>query len=84
VATTHGQKKYCQILLDQSRFELVERLADEAGIRPNAWVREAVYKQLERTLPSSVYQEAAAKDAARWRESVRKRVEGRAPKSDKS
>ena len=47
------------------------------GIRATAWIRDAVYKELERELPASVYKEAKAKDEAVWRESVRRRVEGR-------
>ena len=51
--------------------------AKAKGIRATAWVRNAVYKELERELPASTYKEAEAKDEAVWRESVRRRVEGR-------
>jgi len=43
-------------------------------------MRDILYSHLERTLPSSVYGEAAAKDHAVWRESVSNRVKGRSKK----
>ena len=43
-----------------------------------AWIRDAVYSELKRITPASVYNEAEAKDQAEWRQSVRRRVEGRA------
>ena len=52
-------------------------LAEKASVRPTAWIRNAVYKALEREYPAAVYNEAVAKDEAAWRASVRKRVEGR-------
>ena len=42
-----------------------------------------VYNKLETSLPSSVYKEAEAKDEVVWRESVRKRIEGRSNAPDK-
>jgi len=66
-----------QILLDPHRAALLEKIAMDKGVRSTAWIRDAVYNALEKALPSSVYQEAVAKDEASWRESVRRRVEGR-------
>ena len=80
MATTHGNKKYLQILLDPNRAELVMQLAQENGVRPTDMVRQMVYAHLDRVLPSSVYGEAEAKDKLCWRESVRKRIEGRSQK----
>ena len=77
MALKHGNKTYLQILLDPYRAKLVMDQAELEGIRATAWVRNSVYSELERQLPSSVYKEAEAKDEAIWRESVRKRVEGR-------
>jgi len=51
--------------------------AQEKGVRATAWIRNAVYRELERELPASTYKEAEAKDEAVWRQSVRRRVEGR-------
>ena len=77
MALKHGNKTYLQILLDPHRAELVQLKAKEDGIRATAWIRNAVYNELQRQLPSSIYKEAVAKDEAVWRESVRRRVEGR-------
>ena len=52
-------------------------LAEKTSTRPTAWIRDAVYKALEREYPAAVYNEAVAQDEAAWRASVRKRVEGR-------
>ena len=57
-------------------------MATEQGKRPTAVMRDILYMHLERVLPSSVYGEAAAKDHAVWRESVRNRVKGRVKKTD--
>ena len=77
MALKHGNKTYLQILLDPHRAKLVMEQAKSKGIRATAWIRDAVYKELERQLPASTYKEAQAKDEAVWRESVRRRVEGR-------
>lgn len=83
MALKHGNKTYMQLLLDPNRAELVANEAEKEGIRPSAWVRKVVYSKLETSLPSSVYKEAEAKDEVVWRESVRKRVEGRSNAPDK-
>ena len=77
MATKHGNKSYFQILLDPNRAELVTEQAEKAGQKPTAWIRDALYEVLKRKLPSSIYDEALAKDEVTWRETVRRRVEGR-------
>ena len=77
MALKHGNKTYMQILLDPHRARLVMEQAKSENIRATAWIRNAVYRELERDLPASTYKEAEAKDEAVWRESVRRRVEGR-------
>ena len=77
MAIRHGNKTYMQILLDPHRAKLLLDLAEQTSTRPTAWIRNAVYKALEREYPSAIYNEAVAKDEAAWRVSVRKRVEGR-------
>ena len=74
---SHGQKKYLQILLDPARAELLQQLAIEKGMKPTALVREMIYQGITRSVPTTIYNEAAAKDEATWRRSVRSRVEGR-------
>jgi hypothetical protein len=77
MAIRHGNKTYLQILLDPHRAELLKQVAESKGVRPTAWIREAVYMMLEMQVQPKVYRVAAEKDEETWRESVRKRVEGR-------
>jgi hypothetical protein len=73
----HGQKWYCQLLLDQHRYSIAEKLAAKEGKRVTALLREMVYAGLEKAVPTSEYRAAQAADEAAWRESVKRRVEGR-------
>ena len=82
MALKHGNKTYLQILLDPNRAKLVMDQAALDGIIATAWVRKAVYAQLERDLPASIYKAALAEDEAVWRQSIRKRVEGRPKKQN--
>ncbi len=83
MAIRHGNKQYFQVLLDPNRAELVQEEAAKNKQRATAWIREAVYSELKRISSPTVYSEAEAKDLARWRQSVRRQVEGRAkPKDD--
>ena len=77
MALRHGNKTYLQILLDPYRAKLVMDQAKSQGILATAWIRNAVYKELERELSTSIYKDAEAKDEAVWRESVLRRVQGR-------
>jgi hypothetical protein len=82
LASIHGSKVYYQLLLDPNRAKLLQDMAAERNKRPTAVMREILYLHLERTLPSSTYGEAAAKDHAVWRESVSNRVKGRTKKKE--
>lgn len=73
----HGQKFYCQLLLDRHRYLLVDELAKRQGKRTTALLREMVYSALEKALPSSEYRAAEAADRAAWADSVKRRVQGR-------
>ena len=73
----HGQKWYCQLLLDSHRYKLAEKLADEQGKRLTALLRDMVYTALEKAVPTSDYKAAEAADKAAWAESVQRRVQGR-------
>jgi len=73
----HGSKIYCQLLLDANRYKLAEQLATVEGKKVTGMLREMVYAALEKALPASEYKAALAADEAVWRESVKKRVEGR-------
>lgn len=72
----HGQKFYCQLLLDRHRYGLVERLAAQENRRPTALLREMVYAALALAAPTE-YKAAEQADRDAWAESVKRRVEGR-------
>tara|TARA_R100000479_G_C6373678_1_gene198109 strand:+ start:1023 stop:1286 length:264 start_codon:yes stop_codon:yes gene_type:complete len=84
---THGYRIYVQVLLEPFRGELFSREAKEAGVKPSAWMRQIIYNYLQEKYPDE-YPEAEIKDAAKWQEAVKARVEGRAlqkrlrPKAD--
>ena len=73
----HGQKFYCQLLLDQHRYMLVDEMAKQQGKRTTSLLREMVYSALEKALPLSEYRAAEAADNAAWADSVKRRVQGR-------
>jgi hypothetical protein len=73
----HGSKMYCQLLLDAHRYKLAEQLAAAEGKKVTGMLRDMVYTALEKALPASEYKAAQAADEAAWRESVKRRVEGR-------
>lgn len=78
MAIKHGNKTYLQILLDPNRAALLMSLAEDQKVRPTAWVREVIYKQLELCVSSEAYKQAFEADQEVWRDSIRRRVEGRA------
>lgn len=82
MALRHGNKTYFQILLDPHRAEMIQEAAAKEDKRATAWIREAIYSELKRSSPASLYNEAMAKDQAEWRQSIRKRVEGRSKQKD--
>lgn len=66
-----------QILLDPHRAELLANLAEGLKIRPTGWIRDVVYKELERCVPAAAYETALEKDKQAWQDSVARRVKGR-------
>lgn len=88
MAHKHGAKLYFQLLLDPHRARLMEELAEKEGyvknrkdgtkkISTTSWLRDSLYAYLSSKVDDSLYAMAKARDEALWRESVRKRVEGR-------
>jgi hypothetical protein len=71
----HGNKFYCQLLIDPNRYKLAENLASQDGKKVTAYLRELVYAGL--ALRSSEYKAAQEADEAAWKDSVKRRVEGR-------
>lgn len=73
----HGQKFYCQLLLDKHRYQLVEKMAEQQNKRVTALLRDMVYATLQVAFPPAEYKAAEAADREAWADSVKRRVEGR-------
>jgi hypothetical protein len=71
----HGNKFYCQLLLDPSRYRLAEKLAQKESKKVTAYLRELVYAGL--AMRSEDYAKAEQEDLKLWEESVQRRVQGR-------
>jgi hypothetical protein len=77
MAANHGNRVYVQVLLGQYRGELFLKDAEDAGMKPSAWMRELIYDYLRKKYPE---QEAEAEEQEKelWKEAVRSRLEARA------
>ena len=77
MAANHGNRVYVQVLLGQYRGELFLKDAEDAGMKPSAWMRELIYDYLRNKYPE---QEADAEEQEKklWKEAVRSRLEARA------
>lgn len=77
MARLHGSKRYYQLLLDPHRAELLEQLAQDAGMRTTAYARELLYSAIKRSTETATYGLAEAQDQALRRKSIQKQVQGR-------
>lgn len=77
MARTHGSKRYYQLLLDPHRAELLEQLAQDAGMRTTAYARELLYSAIKRSTETATYGLAEAQDQALRRKSIQNQVQGR-------
>lgn len=77
MAKVHGNKRHYQVLLDPERAGLLERLADQRGLRPAALMRTFVYAALKREAGAAAYKVAEAQDAATRRTGIANQVKGR-------
>ena len=77
MATKHGNNVYIQLLLDPARASLLQKIADEKGLKLSALARDAIYSWICSHTESTEFEAAEALDHARWRESVQKRLDGR-------
>ena len=75
MAKRHGNKVHYQVLLSPHRSDLLEQEADRRGIPTTSYVRELVYRALEREHPA--YKQAAAKDELVRLAGIRRQTEGR-------
>ena len=77
MALNHDNKKYVQLLIDPSRFMLIEQIAKDKGLKTTALMRQAIYDWLGFMLDDEVIQAAEKLDHARWQQSINNRVKGR-------
>ncbi len=80
MARNHGNKKYVQLLLGPSRFMLIEQIAKDKGMKPNALLRQAIYDWLGFMMPKEIILAAEKLDEARWKQSIQNRIQGRQEK----
>lgn len=72
-----GQKIYYQLLIDPARARLLNRIAEEQGLRPTALMRQFVYDGLYCSVQTQDYQAAFEEDAVTRQRSIKRQVEGR-------
>ena len=77
MAKNHENKKYVQLLLDPSRFMLIEQIAKDKGMKPNALLHQAIYDWLGFMMPKEIILAAEKLDEARWKQSIQNRIQGR-------
>ena len=77
MGSSHGNRVYLQVLLDECRGQMF--LADAAlkKKKPAAWMREIVYQYLEKAWGDDAYQEACGKDRDNYQRGVNARLIGR-------
>lgn len=73
----HGQKRYLQILLDPARAALLDRVAENSGMRTTALIRDWIYARLQQSHPEATYQRALDEDMRLRASSISRQVEGR-------
>ena len=77
MARLHGSKRYYQLLLDPHRADLLEQLAQDAGVRTTAYARDLLYAAIRRSVDTATYGLAEAEDQALRRKSIQNQVQGR-------
>ena len=83
-ARTHGNKIYKQLLLDPAKFEILNEIATDRGIKSSALIRQIVYEWIESQVDVSRFKEADALDNAVWRKSISNRIDGRKKKASRA
>jgi len=76
MSTSHGNKRYLQLLIDPNRAAVLEEMAARDGVRVTALARDLIYGELKRQHPG-LYEAAAEDDARAWKKSVANRVAAR-------
>ena len=77
MGSSHGNRVYLQVLLDEHRGQMFLADAKLQNKKPAAWMREIVYQYLERAWGDDAYQEASSKDRDNYQRGVNARLIGR-------
>ena len=77
MGSSHGNRVYLQVLLDEHRGQMFLADAKLQGKKPAAWMREIVYQYLERAWGDDAYQDASSKDRDNYQRGVNARLIGR-------
>ena len=77
MGSSHGNRVYLQVLLDEHRGQMFLADAKLQNKKPAAWMREIVYQYLERTWGDDAYQDASSKDKDNYQRGVNARLVGR-------
>ena len=75
--SSHGNRVYLQVLLDEHRGQMFLADAKLQNKKPAAWMREIVYQYLERAWGDDAYREASSKDRDNYQRGVNARLIGR-------
>jgi hypothetical protein len=73
----HGQKRYFQVLLDPARAALLDRVAEDSGVRTTGLIRDWIYARLQQSHSEVTYQRAYDEDMRIRADSINRQVEGR-------
>ena len=77
MGSSHGNRVYLQVLLDEHRGQMFLADAKLQNKKPAAWMREIIYQYLERAWGDVAYQEASSKDRDNYQRGVNARLIGR-------
>ena len=77
MGSSHGNRVYLQVLLDEHRGQMFLADAKLQNKKPAAWMREIVYQYLERAWGDDAYQDASSKDRDNYQRGVNARLIGR-------
>ena len=74
MGSSHGDRVYLQVLLDEHRGKMFLADAKLHNKKPAAWMREIVYQYLERSWGDYAYQDASSKDRDNYQRGVNARL----------
>ena len=77
MATKHGNKRYCQLLIDEARYSLLEEQAKRDGKRVTGFMRDLLYECMDLVIDADLVRKAEEIDDAMWERSIKNRVLGR-------